>query len=144
MPLLSNLSKLNPFHITHYPPIQASLSQVIRVTSVRISRLSLSCYMYRPSHTTCYITAVVRVIHGRVPTLSSKFGSFLQSAVCCFNPMLVLYKPHEICRCSVTFLVLFVVSVIYLQNVHRPVTTLRRGWMALLHSERGPHVVEFQ
>jgi hypothetical protein len=138
------LSQSNPFQITHYPCIHASVSQVIRVNSVRISRLYLSCCMCQPSHTTCYITVVVGVIQGGVPTVSSSIFRFLHSDVCCFNPILSLYKPHENGRCSVKFLVLFVVSVIYLQNVHRPVSTLRRGWVALLHSGRRPHVVEFQ
>ena len=99
--------------------------------------------MYRPSHTTCYINVVVTVIQV-VQTVSSSFCSFLKSAMSSFNPVLTLCKPHENCLCYVKFLVLFVFSVIYLQNVRRPVTTFRRGWVALLHSDHRPHVVEFQ
>jgi len=114
--------------------ILASVSQVIRVTSVLISRLSLSCCMYQPSHTTCCITAVMRVIQVGVPTVSSKFCSFLQSAFCFFTPVLSWYKPHENCLCSLKILVLFVVSVIYLQNVHICLLPLlgTSGWLCYI------------
>lgn len=85
-PLLYILSQLNPFHIIHYFRINASVSQVIRVNSVRISRLSFSCCTCQPSHTTCYTAVLVGVVQGGVPTLSSSICRFLQSDVCCFNP----------------------------------------------------------